>query len=55
MASPPEERHDAEQRMLGAVEGVPALGRGPAPEGDYSRHEYLHPAAHDIALIEGRA
>jgi len=31
--------------MLGAVPGVPALGRGPAPNGDYSRHEYHHPAA----------
>jgi hypothetical protein len=31
--------------MLGAVPGVPALGRGPAPEGEYSRHEYHHPAA----------
>jgi molybdopterin-dependent oxidoreductase alpha subunit len=36
---------DAEQRMLGAVPGVPALGRGPAPDGEYSRHEYHHPAA----------
>ncbi len=25
---PPNETHDAEQRMLGAVPGVPALGRG---------------------------
>ncbi len=31
--------------MLGAVPGVPALGRGPAPEGKYSRHEYHHAAA----------
>ena len=31
--------------MLGAVPGVPALGRGPAPNGDYARHEYHHPAA----------
>src|SRR5258708_12938265 len=37
--------HDAEQRMLGALPGEPALGRGPAPSGDYSRHEYHHPAA----------
>ena len=35
----------AEQRMLGAIPGVPALGRGPAPSGHYSRHEYHHPAA----------
>jgi molybdopterin-dependent oxidoreductase alpha subunit len=45
MDSPPNERRDAERRMLGAVAGVPALGRGPAPTGDYSRHEYHHPAA----------
>src|SRR5438552_1712406 len=45
MASPPHESQDAEQRRLGAVPGVPALGRGPAPGGDYSRHEYDHPAA----------
>jgi molybdopterin-dependent oxidoreductase alpha subunit len=31
--------------MLGAAPGVPALGRGPAPSGDYARHEYHHPAA----------
>ena len=42
MALPPDAKHDAELRMLGAVPGVPALGRGPAPEGDYSRHEYHH-------------
>jgi len=31
--------------MFGAVEGEPALGRGPAPDGHYSRDEYDHPAA----------
>ena len=31
--------------MLGAVPREPALGRGPVPDGDYSRHEYHHPAA----------
>jgi molybdopterin-dependent oxidoreductase alpha subunit len=45
VASPPDERQDAEQRMLGAVPGTPALGRGPAPQDDHARHEYHHPAA----------
>ena len=40
-----DDKHDAEQRMLGAIPGEPALGRGPAPGGDYCRHEYDHPAA----------
>ena len=31
--------------MLGAVPREPALGRGPVPDGDYSRHKYHHPAA----------
>jgi molybdopterin-dependent oxidoreductase alpha subunit len=31
--------------MLGAVQGAQALGRGPAPDGEPSRHEYHHPAA----------
>jgi molybdopterin-dependent oxidoreductase alpha subunit len=31
--------------MLGDVPGELALGRGPAPDGGYSRHEYDHPAA----------
>ncbi|MHB8960290.1 MAG: FdhF/YdeP family oxidoreductase [Candidatus Limnocylindrales bacterium] len=35
----------AAQRMLGAVPGVPALGRGPADGGKFSRHDYHHPAA----------
>ncbi|HJZ73245.1 MAG TPA: FdhF/YdeP family oxidoreductase [Vicinamibacterales bacterium] len=34
-----------EQRMLGAVPGQPALGRGPVPDENYARHEYDHPAA----------
>src|SRR5262249_39224964 len=34
-----------EQRMLGAVPGQPALGRGPVPDDNYGRHEYDHPAA----------
>ena len=34
-----------EKRMLGVVPGEAAVGRGPAPDGDYSRHEYHHPAA----------
>src|SRR6476620_10815949 len=36
---------DEEQLMLGAIPGKPALGRGPAADGDYSRHPYHHPAA----------
>jgi hypothetical protein len=39
------ENDDAAQRMLGAVPGTPALGRGPAPNGGFSRHAYHHPAA----------
>jgi molybdopterin-dependent oxidoreductase alpha subunit len=42
--------------MLGSVPGEPALGRGPAPDGRYSRHEYDHPAAgwgaaHSVARV----
>ena len=41
-----DERHDAEQRMLGAVPGAPALGPRPGRRAsDHSRHEYHHPAA----------
>src|SRR6185437_2101001 len=36
---------NAQDRMLGSVPGAPALGRGPAPGGGFSRHEYDHPAA----------
>jgi molybdopterin-dependent oxidoreductase alpha subunit len=45
LTSPSDEIRDAQQRMLGAIPGEPALGRGPAPDGDHSRHEYHHPAA----------
>jgi hypothetical protein len=37
--SPPDQTGDAERRMLGAAPGDQALGRGPAPSGEYSRHE----------------
>jgi hypothetical protein len=33
------------ERMLGAVPGEAALGRGPEPNGQYERHEYHHPAS----------
>ena len=36
---------DAEQLMFGAIPGKPALGRGPAVDGEYSRHPYHLPAA----------
>jgi molybdopterin-dependent oxidoreductase alpha subunit len=32
-------------RMLGAVPGEMALGRGPEQDGKFARHEYHHPAA----------
>src|SRR6185369_14278597 len=31
--------------MLGAATDAPALGRGPVPTDDHSRHDYDHPAA----------
>jgi molybdopterin-dependent oxidoreductase alpha subunit len=45
MSSGNNDSGDARNRMLGSVPGVEALGRGPAPEGGFSRHEYHHPAA----------
>jgi len=36
---------DNEARMLGALAGEPAIGRGPVEDGEYSRHDYDHPAA----------
>src|SRR5207237_9481772 len=45
MSDPLNPTPDAEQLMFGAIPGKPALGRGPAVDGDYSRHPYHHPAA----------
>src|SRR5215467_14657205 len=45
MSATNNESSDARDRMLGSVPGAPALGRGPDPDGGYSRHEYHHPAA----------
>src|SRR5256714_7420651 len=33
------------QRMLGGGPEAPALGRGPLPTDEFSRHDYHHPAA----------
>ena len=45
MSSTSNETGDVQDRMMGSVPGVPALGRGPVPDGGFSRHEYDHPAA----------
>jgi len=45
MSAADDQISDARNRMLGSVPGSPALGRGPAPDGGFSRHEYDHPAA----------
>jgi molybdopterin-dependent oxidoreductase alpha subunit len=45
MPVPNDRSVSAEDRMLGAVHGSAALGRGPAPEKSFSRHDYHHPAA----------
>jgi molybdopterin-dependent oxidoreductase alpha subunit len=39
------EKSDVEKRMLGIAPNEEALGRGPTPEGKYSRHKYDDPAA----------
>jgi hypothetical protein len=39
------ESRDPRRLMLGSVPGTPARGRGPAPDGGYSRRPYYHPAA----------
>jgi molybdopterin-dependent oxidoreductase alpha subunit len=46
--------------MLGAVPGVPALGRGPAAYGEFGRRDYDHPtagwgAARSVARVVARA
>src|ERR1700757_3931782 len=51
---------DAEQLMLGAIPGKPALGRGPAVDGKHSRHPYHPPAAgggaaESVANVRARA
>lgn len=45
MASTTDQSRDAQNRMLGAVPGVPAVGRGPTANGQHSRHRYDHPTA----------
>ncbi len=45
MSSADGENSQRAEQMLGSVPGTAALGRGPAPHGGFSRHEYHHPAA----------
>jgi anaerobic selenocysteine-containing dehydrogenase len=45
MSSQDRESNDASERMLASVPDAPALGRGPTPDGSFSRHDYHHPAA----------
>ena len=45
MSSAGNESSEVQDRMMGSVPGAPALGRGPVPDGGFSRHEYDHPAA----------
>lgn len=45
MSSTNGESSGAQDRMLGSTLGAAALGRGPVPDGDFSRHEYHRPAA----------
>jgi hypothetical protein len=44
MSAANDDSSKAQDRMLGSVPGAPAAGRGPAPDGGFSRHEYDHPA-----------
>jgi molybdopterin-dependent oxidoreductase alpha subunit len=45
MSASSDESDQRPDLMLGSVPGTVALGRGPAPDGGFSRHEYHHPAA----------
>ena len=45
MSAANHETTDAKARMLGTAAGAQALGRGPVPDGDFSRHDYHHPTA----------
>jgi molybdopterin-dependent oxidoreductase alpha subunit len=45
MSAANDDSSKAQDRMLGSVPGVSAVGRGPVPDGGFSRHEYDHPAA----------
>lgn len=45
MSSTNGEITDPENRMLGSAPDGVAMGRGPTPDGEFSRHDYDHPAA----------
>jgi hypothetical protein len=45
MSRPSLDAEGKAQRMRGGVPGVPALGRGPRPTDEFSRHDYHHAAA----------
>jgi len=45
MSASDDRSSETQERMLGAVPGSVALGRGPSPAGEFGRHEYHHPAA----------
>ena len=52
MSAANHETTDVPARMLGTVAGAQALGRGPAPDGDFSRHDYHHPAVTRHLTVE---
>jgi molybdopterin-dependent oxidoreductase alpha subunit len=45
MSTADDQAPHARERMLGMVPGTEALGRGPVPDGKFSRHDYDHPTA----------